>query len=372
MDIKIKISIYCCIAACIFTVSLPLISELTYRGEGSLAGASKDSDIFLIVDSQTTLEDPQTEYSTTEYPITEYSTTEGASPDSSYYDTEETNLPIKNENISVSVLNSSNNSVSTLSLEEYIIGVVAAEMPYTFNTEALKAQAVAARSYCIYKMMYGSGHNQNIDICTDNSHCAAYISEKSLKEKYGESTSTKIIKKISEAVNSTAGEIITYKGEPALALFHSRSWKSTESSENVWGQKIPYLVSVSTPEDDSISTVTVSESILKQAFLADGGTIKLSSQNNLLSSTVNSSGRQDILSYCGKQLKAKDLRSLIGLKSCSFEYQKTSTGWEFTVHGYGHGVGMSQYGANQMAKNGSSYTQILTHYYSGVSISQLY
>lgn len=358
MDIKMKISIYCCIAACILTVSLPLVSEVTYGGRGSFAGKYEDSDNFLKVDNETTDSDIQTE----SFP---------ADSDSLLPTTEETVLPSDKEALSIAVLNTSDNSVSYMPLEDYIVCVVAAEMPYTFNTEALKAQAVAARSYCVYKIMYGTEHEQNAIICTDSSHCASYISENSLKEKYGESTSTKIIKKISEAVSSTAGEIITYDGNPALALFHSRSWKTTESSENVWGQRVPYLVSVETPEDDSVSSVIVSEDILKQAFFTDS-TIKLSYQNSHLSSTLNNSGRQDTLSYGGKQLKAKNLRSLIGLKSCNFEYKKTASGWEFTVHGYGHGVGMSQYGANHMAKNGSSYKQILTHYYSGVSLTQLY
>ena len=194
------------------------------------------------------------------------------------------------------------------------------------------------------------------------------MSEAELTARYGKTTASRILKKVGEAVTATAGEIITYEGQPALALFHARSWQTTESSENVWGGRVPYLVSVTTPEEDSVTTVKVSDAELRKLFFGSdavpvsaGGALRLTSE-------LNGNGRQSVLVYGGVALTAKKLRSLLSLRSCRFEYQRTENGWLFTVHGYGHGVGMSQYGANVMALSGAGYREILTHYYPGVSV----
>ncbi len=349
---QIRLTALCCAAVFAFGVSIPLVAEVTARGDGVIM-----PDGGAVYETQPpVLELPETEPPEIVTEITEESET----PPSD----------ISADGV-ITVLNTKTKETFELDLEEYLIGVVAAEMPYTFNSEALKAQAVAARSYFMYKLENGSGHD-GADACTSYSHCAAYISEQGLIDKYGKDTAKKVLKKIGDAVRSTAGEIITYKNKPALALFHSRSWKYTEASENVWGGKLPYLVSVSTPEADSISTVTVTESELAKLFDSTYAVkVNTSEKKPTLTSEKNTSGRQSSLFYSGKELKAKKLRTLLGLKSCDFEYEKTADGYVFTVHGYGHGVGMSQYGANEMAKNGSTYKEILTHYYSGVKIEKL-
>ena len=356
MDIKMRTSVLCCIAACMLTVAVPLISEATYGGRGG--EASNKYEDFLELPITDTKPPLPSEEITQEPPVTSLGETE-AEP------------PAYGGNMTVRVLDEKSGEIIQMKLDDYITCVVAAEMPYTFNSEALKAQAVAARSYCIYKISNGSGHN-NADICTNYSHCAAYVTEKELTDKYGKTTANKILTKVRAAVSATSGEIITYNGEPALALFHSRSWQQTESSENVWGGKLPYLTSVSTPEEDSVSTVTITEKELNELFNSTYA-VQVSNQatSKKLTSKLNSSGRQSSLFYKGKELKAKKLRSLAGLKSCNFEYKETAEGWVFTVHGYGHGVGMSQYGANEMAKNGYDYKDILTHYYTGVKIESL-
>lgn len=355
MDFRMRISLFCCLAACVFMIAVPLVSEATYRGRGSEAGKPFDTQI-IYVDTLSPETMPDKE-------ITESIDTETVG--------NETISPTPDTPFTVTVLDTSTGENTEMALEDYIACVVAAEMPYTFHTEALKAQAVAARSYCLYKMENGLTHEGGADVCTSYSHCAAYVSKDELIAKYGESTAKRITKKIQEAVEATAGEIITYKGKPALALFHARSWQYTESSENVWGGKLPYLVSVSTPEEDSISTVTVTDGELKALFASSTAIEVTVGKAGKLTSEKNDSGRQAYLFYGNKGLKAKKLRSLLGFRSCTFEYQKTDEGWLFTIHGHGHGVGMSQYGANAMAIGGADYRDILTHYYTGVSITMI-
>ncbi len=352
MDFRMRISIFCCLAACLFMIAVPLVSEATYRGRGGEAVKPvTDSVIYVdVVDTVTeeTMAVPDTE-----------------AIDTFPFDSE------TNESITVTVLDTSTGENRLMALDEYITYVVAAEMPYTFHSEALKAQAVAARSYCLYKMENGLTHDGGADICTSYSHCAAYVSAEELEAKYGSSTAKRIIKKVREAVEATSGEIITYQGKPALALFHARSWQYTESSANVWGGKLPYLISVSTPELDSISTVTISDRELKTLFSSSSAISVSVGTEGRLTSEKNDTGRQAYLFYGNSGLKAKKLRTLLGLRSCDFEYEKTTDGWLFTVHGYGHGVGMSQYGANTMAIDGFSYSDILTHYYTGVQLQTI-
>ncbi len=357
MDIKMRTSVFCLFTACIMTLSFPLVSELTYGGRYQTPDNIPSGD-------DTVLEDEYENEESTPPELNE-EVTENITPSTPNVKYEFDGRPIR-------VLDAKTGKVSEMALDDYITCVVAAEMPYSFNSEALKAQAVAARSYCMYKIENGSGHEDG-DVCTSYSHCAAFVTEETLNKKYGSAITKKILQKVGAAVKATSGEIITYEGKPALALFHSRSWQKTESSENVWGGKLPYLVSVSTPEADSISTVTVTDKELKKCFASDSAIkVSVSDSNGNILSEMNDSGRQAFL-YCnGSRIKAKTLRSLLGLRSCSFEFERVGDDWVFTVHGYGHGVGMSQYGANEMAKQGSTYSDILTHYYSGIQIENIY
>ena len=348
MDFRMRLSLFCCLAACLFMIAVPLVSEATYRGRGGEAGKPPDTQI-IYVDTLPPIESP--------------SVGTGSEP------SEEE--PPPDAPLTVTVLDTATGESTEMPLEDYIACVVAAEMPYTFHTEALKAQAVAARSYCLYKMENGLTHEGGADVCTSYAHCAAYVTQEELVAKYGKNTADRITKKIREAVDATAGEIITYKDKPALALFHARSWQYTESSKNVWGGKLPYLVSVSTPEEDSVSTVAVTEGEMKALFASSSAIEVTVGVAGRLTSEKNDTGRQAYLFYGTKGLKAKKLRSLLGFRSCDFEYQKTDEGWLFTIHGHGHGVGMSQYGANAMAIGGSDYREILTHYYTGVSLSSV-
>ena len=374
MDLRMRLSLFCCMAACTFMVAVPLVSEATYRGRGGEALRPSTDTGFVWGDETLPLLVPA---DTTEAGNPPSAETEESSETTDGVSAPEGEPPSTSENsgdipfTAVAVLNHETGETVEMSLEDYITCVVAAEMPYTFHAEALKAQAVAARSYCLYKMENGLSHEGGADVCTSYAHCAAFVSQDELKEKYGQKIADRILKKVGEAVSATAGEIITYQGEPALALFHARSWQYTESSENVWGGKLPYLVSVSTPEEDSITTVTVTDGELRAAFASSSAVEVSVGTSGRLTSEKNATGRQGYLFYGNKGLTGKKLRSLLGLRSCRFEYERTEEGWLFTVHGHGHGVGMSQYGANAMAIGGSDYQTILTHYYTGVTVETI-
>ena len=365
----------CGAAAGIFMIAAPLVSEITQQGRGEGAPiAWREEPVFLSVREprrlsggdepvgQTELESAELESDrVTEEPVPTPETGTGAESEAG--NASSASLPEE-----IVLLDAERGTTVMLPLEEYIVGVVAAEMPYTFQAEALKAQAVAARSYCLYKWEHSLSHEGGADVCTDHAHCAAYVTEQELVVRYGKSTAARILKKIRTAVSDTEGEVMTYQGKAVLALFHSRSFLTTESSENVWGGAYPYLVSVPTPEEDSVSTVTVSDEALRKAFTGEEAYPVSLGFSAKLTSTLNSSGRQGTLTYAGVTLTGRKVRSLLSLRSSRFEYERTENGCVFTVHGYGLGVGMSQYGANTMALAGADYREILTHYYTGAVI----
>jgi stage II sporulation protein D len=342
MNKRKKLTAAALIALCIFTVTVPLVSVATAREPSS--GVE--------------LAPPVTDPSLDDGLAPPENTTESGVPDS------ETTLT------DLRVYIAKEDKTVTMSLEDYIVCVVCAEMPYTFHTEALKAQAVAARSYCLNKLGNGS-HKDGADVCTDYSHCQSYVSEAELVNRYGKSTTESIMTKVKNAVKETAGQIITWDGKPALAVFHSSSYKMTESSKNIWGGNVPYLTSVSTPEGDRVSTVTLTDSDVASLFASDSAVKVNSGGKKGIYVTETDSGRADYICLSGLAVRAKLLRSQFGFKSLSFEFEEIDGGWRFTVHGYGHGVGMSQYGANEMAKSGATYDEILLHYYTGVKVETI-
>jgi len=301
---------------------------------------------------------------------------------SEYYDPDDSD---EEKQIMISVFDIKTNEVMTVGLEEYLCGVVFSEMPSSFETEALKAQAVAARSYCIYKMLYSTDKNREehhgADICNDYRHCKDHISYEESCEKYGEEYIKLLWEKVKNAVGSTKNEIIVYESEPAIAVFHAISGKGTESAENVWGNPVPYLVSVPSEEENSKSEIKnyITESIFdanefkklltSNGFHADFSHAESSWVNNI---KFNSSGRIDTVDICGRTITGRRIREIFSLRSTDFKLEYKNHAFVFTVTGYGHGVGMSQYGANLMAKDGKNYTEILLWYYTGVEISRAY
>lgn len=261
----------------------------------------------------------------------------------------------------------SGGSVKNISMEDYLIGVTLSEIPHTFELEAIKAQAVAARTYALTVLENESRHGVG-KICGDSSHCSGYITKDEFIRKYGEAEYLKAYDKIKNAVNETDGVIITYDDKPCCAVFHSSSNANTEDSSNLWGTETPYLKSVKSYENAAESKMTVDIDSMN-SFLSFFGKTGISPGSILI--TYNSSGRCDEVTVNNVTVSANKLRNYFGLKSCDFELTYSEGVYSFSVLGYGHGIGLSQFGANEMAKNGHNYIDILLHYYTDVKIDTL-
>lgn len=260
----------------------------------------------------------------------------------------------------------SGETVNEISVFDYLVGVVAAEMPVSFEPEALKAQSVAARSYL--QRAIASPKHEGADICADPACCQAYLSPEQLKESWGDKYGG-YAEKISAAVKATDGEYLSYDGEPALTAFHSSSDGATEDAGAVWSD-VPYLKSVSSPETSE--TVPNFTSMVENSDLDFRDTILYLKPEADMTGDASSwvdkiehtaSGRVGSVVIGGVSFTGGELRTLFGLRSTDFELRHEDGKFIFIVHGYGHGVGMSQYGANAMARSGSDYREILAHYY---------
>ena len=264
--------------------------------------------------------------------------------------------------------------VEEMDLGAYLVGVVRAEMPASFEPEALRAQAVAARTYTLYKIQSGGNHGDTADICTDSTCCQAYISEERARNNWGDDAD-EYERKIEDAVASTDGEAILYGGVPILAVFHSSSAGLTRAAGEVWLNDLPYLQAVDSPEAEEAipnyySRVEFTAEEFKGKFLAAHPEADLSGPMSgwLGGAVTDAAGSVGTLSVGGVMVKGTELRTILGLRSACFEWEAQEGRLVFYVTGYGHGVGMSQYGANQMAKDGADYRKILTHYYTGVTV----
>ena len=265
-------------------------------------------------------------------------------------------------------------TVAALTMAEYLWRVVAAEMPASFETEALRAQAVTARTYTLYQMGIGQNPNHpDADMCTDISCCQAYLSPEEAAERWGDQAA-QWGEKIARAVSDTDGQAILYQGEPIDAVFFSSAAGRTLDAVEVWGGSVPYLTSVESPEGEEVpnyrTTVAVPVEEFQTVFLTQYPDADLSGAPGtwFRNAVPTSSGGVDTVEVGGVTVKGTALRTMFGLRSASFSVAADDTAVTFSVTGYGHGVGMSQYGANAMAKAGSTWREILTHYYTGVTI----
>ena len=254
------------------------------------------------------------------------------------------------------------------------MGVVRAEMPASFELEALKAQAVAARTYTAYKILSGGNHGDTADICTDSTCCQAYISQERAMENWGDAAEENETK-VEEAVRGTDGQTILYGGVPILAVFHSSSAGQTRAAGEVWVNDLPYLQPVDSPEDgDSIpnyySRVAFTPEQFREKIHASYPEADLTGDMSgwLKNAKTDSSGSVETVDVGGVTIKGTTMRTLLGLRSACFTWEVQDGEMVFFVTGFGHGVGMSQYGANRMAREGADYVEILTHYYTGVSV----
>ena len=265
-------------------------------------------------------------------------------------------------------------AVEEMDLGTYLVGVVRAEMPASFEEEALKAQAVAARTYTIYKIQTGGNHGEEANICTDSTCCQAYISEDRARANWGKDADA-YEKKVENAVTSTDGETILYGGVPILAVFHSSSAGLTRAAGRVWLNDLPYLQAVDSPEKGEAipnyySRVEFSAVAFKEKLLAVAPEADFSGPMDgwLRNAVTDSAGSVETVEAGGVTVKGTQVRSALGLRSACFDWEVQNGKLVFYVTGYGHGVGLSQYGANQMAADGADYQEILTHYYTGVTV----
>ncbi len=312
-------------------------------------------------------------------------------------DTREPELPEKTPDITISVSGSavqsddernlkvylhSSKKYVTLSMTEYLYGVVAAEMPSYFNAEALKAQAVASRTYTLHKMLntnfHYSGHGKDgAHICTNSGHCQAYISREEAEKKWGKAYADQIFNAVCPAVDATKGQVMLYDGTPIFAAYHSMSYKYTDDVENVWENgDYPYLKSVYSPEDDGfgglVDTVTFKASTFKKYIRAQSNKAEFSDDPSdwITGRTLNRSGRVETLTAGGVEFTGREIQSVFGLRSSNFtvSYDEENEKFVFEVKGRGHGIGMSQYGANLLAAEGYTHSEILNHYYTDITI----
>ncbi len=258
--------------------------------------------------------------------------------------------------------------IITVSESEYVCGVVAAEMPALYEEEALKAQSVAAYTYAVRKR--NAAKDAQYDITGDSSTDQAYIDKSARKEKWG-SNFEKYEKRIASAVEAVSGEIVSYDGEPILAAYHAISAGKTEAAVNVWGSDYTYLQSVESIGDmlsDRYQTVlTFTQDKLKE-LLSSAVVLEGDSSGWLGEMKCSNIGTVQTVTLCGKEISGSDIRTLLSLPSSNFDVELKDGSFCFTVRGYGHGVGMSQYGANCMAQQGSDYKEILLWYYPGCEI----
>lgn len=267
----------------------------------------------------------------------------------------------KNEIQKKSVMVSYNDNELSIPIDEYVLGVVACEVPASFDFEALKAMSVVARTFYLYKDNMNSSY-----VASNNDQC--FIDESKMREKWQEDFD-KYYKIIEDAVQTTSGEVITYNNELAQTFYFSMSNGKTENLENVFSEKRPYLVSVDSSWDQKLSsyekTVTFSlTDFLDKLGLQESDSVTV----DILSKTL--SGRVEYVKVNGVEFKGTEFRKKLGLRSTDFDVY-LSDDISITTRGYGHGIGMSQYGANEMAKLGFTYKDIIRYYYKGVEILSL-
>ena len=268
--------------------------------------------------------------------------------------------------------------IEEVNLEDYICGVVSNEMPANFEKEALKAQAVTARTYLASKKLNRCTLHEGIDIC-DSTHCQVYTSKEKRLEKWDADYANEYWNKIKEAVDETSGQVLSYEGELVLyPQFFSTSSGQTENSEDVYLGEIPYLRSVastgeeSAPKYTSDKTLKISDFVylLNSNFTNLNVTVE-NIKNNFNIKSSSAAGGVIKLNINNVEIRGVDFIKALSLNSTNFTYEFNGDYITFHCKGYGHGVGMSQWGANAMAKNGSNYEEILKHYYTGVEITSL-
>ena len=270
-------------------------------------------------------------------------------------------------NIFIRVKRQKTNVIETIPLEEYIVGVLAGEMPISFELEALKAQAVASRSYALLRMEYNKDKEYDV---VDSVMNQVYLDDEHLKNAWGNSY-VKNINKLRQAVNETLDEYLVYNDKIVDAMFFSTSNGYTEDSENVFNFNLGYLKSVESPWDKEVSAAFLTKKYISLSDFYKKIGLEYNKNLNIEITKRSQTGRILIIYINGVKFIGTDLYNKLGLRSTDFDMELLGDEILITTKGYGHGVGMSQYGALGMAQEGFTYEEILRHYYSGVSLKKI-
>ena len=277
------------------------------------------------------------------------------------FDMSEASAPIPKQTISVSF---GDGDVREIPFEEYILSVVLSEMPADFESEALKAQAVVARTYALRRVNKNEKHLDAV-VCTSSSCCQGYCSVQEYLNRGGDEES---IVKVQSAVEATTGQVLVYNGDLIDATYFSCSGGVTEDAVSVWGRDLPYLRSVQSPGEESakhfVDTIQFSTEHLMNRLGIENQQLKIGEI------THTNGGGVETINICNVVFTGTELRKKLGLRSTAFYISIIGNTVTITTKGYGHRVGMSQYGADAMAINGATYQEILRHYYQGVSLIQ--
>ena len=282
-----------------------------------------------------------------------------------FIQTDEIKFKYKTNNI-IRVKDEKTNQIMTIPFEKYIKGVVAGEMPATFELEALKAQAVASRSYAMYQMTATKDKEYDVLNTTANQ---VYLTDEQLKTNWKENYQEKI-NKINKAIQETSGEYLTYNNQIVNAMFFSTSVGKTENSEEVFVSKLPYLRSVDSKWDEASPVFNDTYTFDLKDFYTKLN-LPYNEKLNIEITKKTSTGRIKKLKINNQELNGRDLATKLSLRSNYFTITQNNEKITITTKGFGHGVGMSQYGANGMAKEGYKYDQILKHYYQNTEIKKI-
>jgi len=257
--------------------------------------------------------------------------------------------------------------VEKINLEDYLVGVVSGEVPVSFEKEAIKAQAVAARTYALKQIENHKNYEYDVK---DDTSSQVYQTDEELRNKWGNNYD-EYVKKIKECVNETEGEYVSYNNEVIYAFFFSTSNGKTEDNKNVFGKDLPYLKVVDSSFDESETKNFTTVKIISLDDFYKQLNLEKSDELNITDIVRTESSRISSIMINGKAFTGRDFQKRLSLRSNDFTIQKNNENITITTKGYGHGVGMSQYGANALAKRHKTYDEILKYYYQGTNLQKL-
>ena len=260
-----------------------------------------------------------------------------------------------------------NNTVEKINLEDYLVGVVSGEVPVSFEKEAIKAQAVAARTYALKQIENHKNYEYDVK---DDTSSQVYQTDEELRNKWGNNYD-EYVKKIKKCVNETEGEYVSYNNEVIYAFFFSTSNGKTEDNKNVFGKDLPYLKVVDSSFDESETKNFTTVKIVSLDDFYKRLNLEKSDELNITDIVRTESGRISSIMVNGKAFTGRDFQKRLSLRSNDFTIQKNNENITITTKGFGHGVGMSQYGANALAKRHKTYDEILKYYYQGTNLQKL-